>query len=47
MQKTFLALALATAALPSQALSTGEISFTAFNADEDGWAMVSLVDLAA
>lgn len=49
--KTRLALAaLATVAAalaaPAHALSAGDLAFTAFNADEDGWAMVTLVDLA-
>ncbi|MFX6601400.1 hypothetical protein ABTG86_19985, partial [Acinetobacter baumannii] len=28
-------------------LGAGDIAFTAFNADEDGWAIVALTDLAA
>lgn len=50
MHKTVLSLAvsaLAAIALPSQALGTGDMAFTAFNADEDGWAMVTFVDIAA
>jgi hypothetical protein len=49
MQKTFLALALAAAAIaPAQAaLSTGDLAFTSFNADEDGWAMVAFTEIAA
>jgi len=43
--------AVAAATLPvafsAQALVTGDMAFTAFNADEDGWAMVTFVDLAA
>ena len=31
----------------AQALEKGDIAFTAFNADEDGWAIVALTDLAA
>lgn len=31
----------------AQALGAGDIAFTAFNADEDGWAIVALTDLAA
>lgn len=43
-----LALSLAfVAALPASALTTGDIAFTAFNADEDGFAMVTFVDLPA
>lgn len=37
---------LAAAASPALALSTGDIAFTAFNADEDGWSLVSFVDIA-
>ncbi|MCV2371126.1 PEP-CTERM sorting domain-containing protein [Roseateles oligotrophus] len=49
MQKTFLALALAAAAIaPAQAaLTTGDLAFTSFNADEDGWAMVAFTEIAA
>jgi hypothetical protein len=46
-----LALLAAAAALVSHsafaALGTGDLVFTAFNADEDGWAMVTFVDIAA
>ena len=42
-----LAAALATLAAPAQALGTGDLAFTAFNADEDGFAMLSFVDIAA
>lgn len=37
----------AAAALPASALTTGDIAFTSFNADDDGWAVVSFVDIAA
>ncbi|MCV2350357.1 PEP-CTERM sorting domain-containing protein [Paucibacter sp. Y2R2-4] len=49
MQKTLLALALAAAAIaPAQAaLTTGDIAFTSFNADEDGWALVAFTQIAA
>jgi hypothetical protein len=30
----------------AEALTTGDLAFTAFNADEDGWAMVTFADLA-
>lgn len=30
----------------AHALTTGDIAFTAFNADEDGWAIVALTELA-
>ena len=45
-KKFALALAVA-AALPAAALTTGDIAFTAFNADEDGFAMVALTNVAA
>ena len=45
-KKLALALAVA-AALPASALTTGDIAFTTFNADEDGFAMVALADVAA
>lgn len=42
-----LALTLAAAAvLPASALTTGDVAFTSFNADEDGWSLVTFVDLA-
>ncbi len=49
MMKSLFSLAAiaATAALPAHAQSSGELLFTAFNADEDGFAMVTLVDLPA
>jgi len=50
MNKTFALLAATAAALVSQsatALGTGDLVFTAFNADEDGWAMVAFADIAA
>jgi len=31
----------------SAALTSGDLAFTAFNADEDGWAMTTFVDIAA
>ncbi|HOB93699.1 MAG TPA: PEP-CTERM sorting domain-containing protein [Aquabacterium sp.] len=37
----------ALAALPASALTTGDLAFTAVNADEDGWAMVALAGIAA
>ena len=45
-KKLAFALAVA-AALPASALTTGDIAFTAFNADEDGFAMVALASVAA
>lgn len=47
MTKTLLSLALA-AALPAHAAltSAGDLTFTSFNADEDGFAMVALADIA-
>jgi hypothetical protein len=44
-KKLALSLAVA-AALPASALTTGDLAFTAFNADEDGFAMVALADVA-
>lgn len=41
-----LAAAAALGAAPAHALGTGDIAFTSFNADEDGWSFVALVDLA-
>ncbi|MBI3346209.1 MAG: PEP-CTERM sorting domain-containing protein [Burkholderiales bacterium] len=49
MKKSFALLA-AAAALASQgavALGTGDLVFTGFNADEDGWAMVAFANIAA
>jgi hypothetical protein len=45
-KKLALALTVA-AAVPASALTTGDIAFTAFNADEDGWSLVTFVDIAA
>jgi hypothetical protein len=47
MFKKFLALAAAAAILPAHALGTGDMAFTSFNADDDGWAMVTFADIAA
>lgn len=50
MTRSLIALAAAAAALlsvPAHALGTGDIAFTAFNADEDGLSFVSFVDIAA
>ncbi|MFG6463332.1 PEP-CTERM sorting domain-containing protein [Roseateles sp. DXS20W] len=51
MTKHLALIAAAAAALVSQsavaALAAGDISFTALNADEDGWALVTFVDIAA
>lgn len=47
MLKKFFALAVIVAAMaPAHALTTGDLGFTALNADEDGWAMVTLADVA-
>lgn len=46
LQKFAFTLAIA-AALPASALTTGDLAFTAFNADEDGFALVVLADVAA
>jgi hypothetical protein len=42
-----LAAALLAAGSAQAALSTGDLAFTSFNADEDGWSMVSFVDVVA
>lgn len=51
MNKHLALIAAAAAALTSHsalaALGSGDLSFTAFNADEDGFAMVALADIAA
>lgn len=47
MKKSFLALVLAAASSQASALTTGDIAFTSFNADEDGWSLVTFVDIAA
>lgn len=47
MNKTLLALALAALSAQANALTTGDIAFTSFNADEDRWALVAFVDIAA
>ena len=45
VKRLFVLAAMLATALPAQAQSTGDLLFTAFNADEDGFAMVTLVDL--
>jgi hypothetical protein len=46
MHKTLLALALGAAVTaPAHALTTGDIAFVAYNADEDGLAFVTFVDI--
>jgi hypothetical protein len=51
MTKSLALIAAAAAALVSHsamaALAAGDIAFTALNADEDGWALVTFVDIAA
>lgn len=42
-----LAAAAAVVALPAHALDAGDLAFTALNADEDGWSLVTFVDIAA
>lgn len=46
MNKNIIALALATLAAQAHALTTGDIAFTAYNADEDGLSFVTFVDIA-
>lgn len=47
MKKSVFALALLATSAQAQALTTGDMAFTSFNADDDGWAMVTFVDIAA
>ena len=47
-RKTVLALLLAAAGVNAHAtLSAGDIAFTSFNADEDGWSIVALAEISA
>lgn len=50
MKKSLALFAAAAAAIASQsavaALGAGDVAFTALNADEDGWALVTFVDIA-
>ena len=47
-RKLFTAALVAGLSTPAYAsLSAGDIAFTAFNADEDGWALTTFVDIAA
>lgn len=46
-KKLVIAAALMAAGSANAALNTGDIAFTAFNADEDGWALTTFVDIAA
>lgn len=47
IRKTALALLLAAAGVNAHALSAGDIAFTSFNADEDGWSIVALANISA
>jgi len=47
MKKSLFLLALAGLSAQAHALTTGDIAFTSFNADEDGWSIVTFVDIAA
>ncbi len=47
MKTLFALAAIAAAVAPAHALTTGDLAFTAFNADEDGWSLVTFVDIAA
>lgn len=47
LKRSIIALATAVAAFNANALSAGDLAFTAYNADEDGWSLVTFVDLAA
>ena len=46
-KKLVIAAALMAAGSANAALNAGDIAFTAFNADEDGWALTTFVDIAA
>lgn len=46
-KRSILAIATTLAACHAHALSAGDLAFTAYNADEDGWSLVTFVDLAA
>lgn len=45
MRNTLLASGLLLAVVNAHALEAGDIAFTSFNTDEDGWAIVALADL--
>ena len=47
IKQLFALAAVAAATLPAQALTAGDLAFTSFNADDDGWAMVALADISA
>ena len=47
IKQLFAVAAVAATTLPAQALTAGDLAFTSFNADEDGFAMVALADVAA
>jgi len=47
MRKSLLALTLAALSAQANALTTGDIAFTSFNADEDGLSFVTFVSIAA
>lgn len=46
-KNALLILALTSLSAQAHALTTGDIAFTSFNADEDGWSVVTFVDIAA
>ena len=46
-KKLVLTAALLAASSANAALNTGDLAFTTFNADEDGWALTTFVDIAA
>lgn len=46
MRRILAAMAAAVACAPAAALQQGDLAFSSFNADEDGWAVLALVDLA-
>lgn len=46
MKKLLAVVALISASSAQAALNTGDLAFTAFNGDEDGWALTTFVDIA-
>lgn len=47
MKRILLAGLVAVASVNAYALGAGDMAFTSFNADEDGWSMVTFADIAA
>ena len=47
MQRITVAVVAALGTSAALAVDAGQLAFTSFNADEDGWSVVALTDLAA